>query len=64
LLACANWAAKQDDWLTAITALLAKKQRAAMIELKIAKEKLRAKTTAERPGREPRDENDLWDHAL
>jgi hypothetical protein len=68
MLACANWAAKQDDWLAVITALLAKKRRAAMIELKIAKEKQRAKTAeekvAERLGHAPRDENDLWDHAL
>jgi hypothetical protein len=48
--------------------VVGEKQPAAGIELKIAKERLRAKTVeekvAERLGRVPRDENDLWAPAL
>jgi len=59
LLALSEWAELRPNWFSAVSAALAKKQRAAVLAL----ERVKAEATANgRPP--PRDENDLWDHAL
>jgi hypothetical protein len=59
LLALSEWAALRPNWFSAVSAALAKKQRAAVLALE------RVKAEAKANGRPPpRDPNDLWDHAL